>query len=382
MPWNETEPVMERARFLALHQEGLYSMTELCDRFGISRKTGYKWLERYDTAGLAGLQDRSRQPLTCPHHTPASVETALVQAREAHPCWGPKKLVAWLARNQPSLDLPAPSTAGAILQRHGLITGRKRRPKPTHPGKTPLVADAPNDVWQADFKGEFPTRDGQLCYPLTVSDAHSRFLLACQALTSTQTAGAQAVFTHLFQEYGLPTAIRTDNGTPFASTAIGGLSRLNVWWIKLGIQHQRIEPGQPQQNGRHERLHRTLKAETTRPPAADLGGQQAEFARFQREYNTERPHEALDQRPPSTLYAPALRLFPRTLPAPEYAGHLRIRKVGTSGSIRWRGRFLFISEVLAGEHVGLEEVDEDVWEVSFYNVLVGRFRATEEHLSG
>lgn len=373
---------MERARFIALHEEGLYSMCELCARFGISRKTGYKWLGRYQTEGLEGLEDQSRAPHSCPHRTAAKTEAALVHAREAHPTWGPKKLLPHLARTQPELRLPARSTAGEVLKRHGLIQERKRRRKPLHPGGTTLVAEAPNDVWMADFKGEFPTRNGAMCYPLTVTDAHSRFLLGCRALASTQHAGAQPVFTALFAEYGLPCALRTDNGTPFSSTAIGGLSRLSVWWIKLGIEHQLITPGQPQENGRHERMHRTLKAETTRPPDWDLPGQQARFDGFRREFNAERPHEALAQRTPGSLYTPAARSLPGRLPEPEYSGHLSVRRVGPRGSISFAARPLFLSEVLAGEQVGLEEVDDGVWSVFFYGLLLGRFHERDWQVRG
>ena len=373
---------MERARFITLHAEGLYSMSELCARFGISRKTGYKWLERYQADGLAGLADQSRAPHACPHRTAAKTEAALVRAREAHPTWGPKKLLPYLARTQPELALPAQSTAGAVLKRHGLVAARKRRRKPVHPGTRPLTATAPNEVWQADFKGQFPTRNGTLCYPLTVTDAHSRFLLECRALASTEHASAQAVFAAVFAAYGLPWAIRTDNGGPFSSPAIGGLSRLSVWWVKLGIQHQLITPGRPQENGRHERMHRTLKAETTRPPDWDLGGQQERFDRFRSEFNQERPHEALAQRTPGSLYRPAARELPSQLPEPEYAGHFYVRRVSPKGSISFSARPLFISEVLAGEHVGLEEIDEDVWSVYFYHVLLGRFHVRDWQLRG
>lgn len=382
MPWNKTEPTMERARFIALHEEGLYSMSELCTRFGISRKTGYKWLERFRAAGLPGLDDQSRAPLSCPHRTDAATEAALVRARQAHPHWGPKKLLPFLARTQPALPLPAPSTAGDLLQRHGLVVGRKRRRKVTHPGGSPLVADAPNDVWAADFKGEFPTRSGRMCYPLTVTDAHSRFLLACQALPSTQHVGAQPVFAALFAAYGLPQAIRTDNGGPFSSPALGGLSRLSVWWIKLGIQHQRITPGAPQENGRHERMHRTLKAETTRPPDWDLRGQQERFTAFCAEFNHERPHEALAQQTPGSQYVPATRPLPDRLPEPSYSGHFYVRRVSPRGSISFSGRPLFLTEVLAGEAVGLEEIDDGIWSVYFYDVLLGRFHVRDWQLRG
>lgn len=373
MPWNQTAPMTERSRFVALHQEGCYSMTELCDRFGISRKTGYKWLGRFAETGLSGLADQSRAPHACPHRTPKSIETALVRAREAHPHWGPKKLVAYLARKQPELALPAISTAGDILDRHGLVKARPRRAKPVHPGNTSLKVDAPNQVWIADFKGQFLTGNGEWCYPLTVTDAHSRFLLACQALPSTQSAGAQPVFSRLFAEYGLPVAMRTDNGTPFASTALAGLSRLNLYWIKLGIRHQRIDPGHPEQNGRHERMHKTLKAETTRPPQYNLSLQQGRFADFQLEYNEERPHEALAQEPPRSHYTASERPLPLRAPAPEYPGHLLTRRVSSGGTISFGAKPLFLTEVLAGERIGLEEIADGLWSLYFYDVLVGRF---------
>ena len=372
----------ERSRFVALHQESHFSMIDLCDRFGISRKTGYKWLARFAEAGLPGLADQSRAPRACPHRTPQGVETALVRAREAHPHWGPKKLVAYLSRKQPDLALPAASTAGDILRRHGLVQRRPRRAKPVHPGNTPLKVDAPNQVWIADFKGQFPTGDGEYCYPLTVTDAHSRFLLACHALPSTHLAGAQPVFSCLFAEYGLPVAMRTDNGTPFTTTALAGLSRLNLWWIKLGIRHQRIDPGHPEQNGRHERMHKTLKAETTRPPEWNLSLQQQRFATFRHEYNEERPHEALAQQPPRSQYVASERQLPLRLPAPEYPGHLLTRRVSLNGTISFGGRQLFLSEVLAKEHIGLEEVEGGIWSLFFYDVLLGRFNECDWQVRG
>lgn len=370
----------ERARFVALYEEGLYTMTELCQRFGIARKTGYKWLERCKEAGVEGLADRSRAPQHCPHRTSTAVETLLVREREKHPHWGPKKLVPYLRKQQPELALPAPSTAGEILKRRGLIAMRKRRRRPVHPGGSPLVAAAPNEVWSADFKGEFPTQSGTLCYPLTVSDGHSRFLLACRALPATSQEGVFPVFTELFAAYGLPQAIRTDNGVPFATTALAGLSRLSVWWTKLGIVHQRIAPGHPEQNPRHERMHRTLKAETTRPPDRNLAGQQERFDGFQHEFNHERPHEALGQEPPASYYQPSGRALPPRVPEPEYPGHFLVRQVRNKGEIKFRGREMFVSVVLGGEAVGLEEVDDGLWSVWFYGLLLGRFHERDRRI--
>jgi transposase InsO family protein len=362
----------ERARLVALCDEGVYTVAELCHRFGISRKTGYKWLARFHQEGVHGLQDRSRAPQSCPHRTSKKVETALVQARERHPYWGPKKLIAHLRSKQPELALPAPSTAGEVLKRHGLVAEAKRRKRPVHPGGGPLQVDASNQVWAADFKGEFPTRSGAMCYPLTISDAHSRVLLACQALPATGYEGAHPIFTELFRQYGLPLAIRTDNGAPFATKAIAGLSRLSVSWTKLGILHQRIAPGHPEQNGRHERMHRTLKAETTRPPEWDLAQQQKRFDAFRHEFNTERPHEALAQETPASRYTASPRCLPAQPPPPEYAGHLLVRRVSPNGNIKFRTEEVFVSGVLTGERVGLEEVDDGVWSVYFYRLLVGR----------
>jgi putative transposase len=363
----------ERAHLLALYEEGLYTMTELCERFSVSRKTAYKWLRRYRTAGVHALVDRSRASHHSPQRTAPAIAAALVHARQQHPHWGPKKLVAYLQARQPEVAWPAASTAGDLLKRAGLVPDTRRRRKATHPGSPPVTATTANQVWCADFKGEFRTGDGVWCYPLTVSDAHTRYLLACHALTSTEHAGAKGVFTSLFAAYGLPEAVRTDNGTPFASRALGGLSRLNAWWIKLGIQHQRITPGHPEQNGRHERMHRTLKAETTRPPASDLSQQQERFAAFQECFNQERPHEALGQRPPGTLYTRSVRVLPEQLPAPEYPGHFLVRHADANGCIKFRNRVLFVTTVLTDENLGLEEVEDGIWSVYFYDVLLGRF---------
>jgi putative transposase len=271
MPWRETAPVEERDRFIDDYLLGLYLMTELCARYAVSRKTGYKWVGRYDAGGRAALVDRSRAPHSCPHKVSARVADLLVRARRQHPDWGAEKLLQWLAPRHPDVAWPAVSTAGDLLARRGLVKRRRRRRPLHHPGVVPPVTHAPNDLWATDFKGQFRTDDRRYCYPLTVTDQHTRYLLGCQGLLSTRGTGVRPVFDRWFREYGLPRAIRTDNGVPFASTSLHGLTPLNVWWIRLGIQHQRILPAHPQQNGAHERMHKTLKrlsAPARQPPGA------------------------------------------------------------------------------------------------------------------
>jgi len=372
MPWKETDPMNERVQFIAAYLSQVYSMTELCERFSIRRNTGYKWVRRYTEQGVMGLQEKSRTPHRCPHRLSAEMEATLLEAKRAHPNWGPRKILPYLARRQPHRTFPAASTAGALFQRAGLSQSRKRRRRHRHPGATPLRAEAPNAVWTADFKGQFRTGDGLYCYPLTVADAYSRFLLSCSARLSTKQAEARPIFERLFQEYGLPQAIRTDNGAPFATPAFCGLSKLSVWWIKLGIRHQRIAPGRPEQNGAHERMHRTLKAEATRPPERHQRGPQARFDRFRREYNIERPHEALDYQTPASLYHLSPRSMPTKLPAPAYPGHYLVRRVSNAGTFRFQTRQLFISDTLLQEDIALEETGDGVWSIYFYDVLLAR----------
>ena len=373
MPWLETDVIKERTRFVLDYESGLFTMSELCERFGISRQTGYVLWERYQEQGLAGLQDRTRGPKSCPHKTLPQVEQALASLRREHPNWGPVTLLQRLAILHPQLPLPVASTAGEILKRHGLISSRKRRIRHRHPGRPYVEMREPNDVWTADFKGEFLTRDHRYCYPLTIADGCSRYLITCRGQRSVAYSGARAGFEMAFRTYGLPLQILTDNGTPFASCAIGGLSRLSAWWIKLGIQPVRIEPGCPQQNGRHERMHRTLKAEVTRPPAANLAAQQRLLERFRRCYNEERPHRALDGEVPAAHYRASSRVYPERIPEIAYPGHFRRPKVGTNGCVSWRSKFIFVSEVLAGERLGFEPIDDGIWSVHFGPVLLARF---------
>lgn len=372
MPWVETSPMTERQRFINDIYHGLFSMTELCARYGISRKTGYKWLQRYDDEGPAGLVDRSHAPDHCPHRIPDDVAQAICEARRGHPSWGPRKLLAWLGRQAPALTLPAPSTAGDLLARHGLVKKRARRRRHRHPGVVLPVTKHPNDLWTADFKGHFRTGDGVYCYPLTVADLHSRMLLGCDALVSTKGGPVRPCFERLFREYGLPAAIRTDNGVPFASTGLHGLTQLNVWWMRLGIQHQRIRPASPHENGAHERMHRTLKREATRPAAANRRRQQLAFDRFRALFNEHRPHEALGDRTPASVYRASPRPFPDRLAPVEYPGHYQVRFVCNAGTFRFKNRLLFIANALKQHHIGLDEVDDGVWSIYFCRVLLAR----------
>ena len=372
MPWLETAPMEQRERFVRDHQLALYTMAELSARYGISRKTGYKWLDRFDEGGREGLGDRSRAPQRCPHKITAAVATLICEARRRHPSWGPDKLLDWLGPRHPAVDLPAVSTAGDLLARKGLVKKRRRRRHFEHPGVVPIKTAHPNDLWTADFKGHFRTRDGVYCYPLTVADQHTRYLLACHGLLSTKGLGVRPVFDRLFREHGLPDAIRTDNGVPFASTGIHGLSQLNVWWLRLGIQHQRTRPASPQENGAHERMHKTLKAEAIRPPRATLAPQQRAFNRFRAEYNDERPHQFLRGATPTSRYRPSPRLYTGILPPIEYPGHFIVKRITNAGTFRFKKRLLFIANALKQHTIGLEEVDDGIWSIHFCRVLLGR----------
>jgi putative transposase len=373
MPWKESSAMDQRLLLVADYHRHAFSVAELCRRFAISRPTAYKWLTRYEAEGPAGLRDRGRRPHASPYATPPHVVEALLEARRRHPTWGAKKLLTVLRRRYPRWPWPARSTACELLKRHGLVRTRRRSRRRGHPGRPTTTMDEPNATWTADFKGQFKTRDGQYCYPLTVADGYSRYLLACQALDGTAHDGTKRVFRRLFQECGLPERIRTDNGIPFASNALRRLSRLSVWWIRLGITPELIEPASPQQNGRHERMHKTLKAETTRPPCASRPAQQRRFSQFRQEFNHERPHEALDQHPPATLYQPSPRPYPDRLTPIEYPSHYEVRRVSRNGGIRWQAHWVNVSHILADQYIGFEEIDNGVWTVYFGTLDLGRF---------
>jgi len=297
----------------------------------------------------------------------------LEHARHRHPDWGPEKLLDWLAPRHPHItQWPATSTVGDLLQRQGLVLTRRRRRSHQHPGAVPPHTQKPNDLWTADFKGQFNTGNGQWCFPLTIADQHSRFLLTCRSLPDVKTHSAFPVFERTFQLFGLPNAIRTDNGIPFASCSIHGLSRLNVWWMRLGIQHQRIRPASPQENGAHERMHKTLKAATCRPPKHTPNAQQRAFNDFRQLYNHERPHQALHGKTPSQCYQTSTRPFPKKLPPLEYPGHFLIKRVTEAGTIRLKDKLLFLANPLKFLHVGLEETDDGIWAIHFANVLLAK----------
>jgi putative transposase len=372
MPWLETNPMDERVQFIVAVNEELYSVAELCHRFGISRQCGYKWLQRYAAEGFPGLTDRSRAPHHCPHRIDANVSRALVELRIKHPRWGPVTLLARLAKVRPELRLPAPSTAGDLLAREGLVKPRRLRTKLASSVGSAVRAAAPNQTWTADYKGQFRTLDGKYCYPLTIQDAHTRFLLSCDALLSTKTDEAQPCFERMFREHGLPELMHTDNGPPFASHTPLKLTRLNVWWMKLGITPQRSRPGCPQDNPRHERMHRELSP-TRFPPAKNRAAQQIKFDALREELDYVRPHHALGLMTPAEVYTPSARPMPDRIPQPVYPAHCEVRQVRSRGTFRLHGRDFFISEVLPKETIALEEVADGIWSVFFYHVLLARF---------
>jgi putative transposase len=369
----------ERVRFIGDCLSGDWSVTELCDRYGISRKTGHKWLGRYEREGVAGLVERPRAPLKHGRATPSVLVDAIVALRRLRPSWGPRKLIAKLSEQSPELAWPSASTAGECLKRAGLVSGRRvGRRAPPRLGEL-TVPDRANRVWAADHKGWVKLRDGTRVEPLTVTDGYSRYLISLTATGSTRQAEARPLFERAFRDHGLPEVIRSDNGVPFATTGTCGLTPLTMWWVKLGIRHERIDPGQPQQNGWHERFHRTL-LEAMIPVSADLASQEARFAAFVRDYNEERPHEALGQQPPRRFYESSPRVMPDRLAEPAYPAEASVRQVRSNGEIKWQGGMIFISEVLAGEAVAVEETESGAFQVCFYDLPLGLIDRPRERL--
>ncbi len=371
MPWKVCKPMDERLKFIARLLDG-EQMAPLCREFGISRKTGYKILTRYNAIGLEGLTDRSRRPYRHANQLPVQIETLIVRLKQDKPNWGAPKIQERLARLYPDVHTPAISTVHAVLDRHGLVKRRTRRRNKAQ-GTALSRPLQPNELWCADYKGEFMLADRRYCYPLTVTDFASRYLIACEALHTTKELYAFAVFESAFKEFGLPRAIRTDNGVPFASpNSLFNLSKLSVWWLRLGIEIERIKPGHPQQNGRHERMHLTLKLEATKPAAQNFLQQQARFDDFVACYNNERPHQALNMQCPAERYQPSSRPY-RGLPDLDYPLHDKAATVTTCGRICFNNQKINLSQVFAGQTVGIKQTDDRIWLVSFMDYDLGYF---------
>lgn len=370
MSWNANSIMDARVHFISDYLAGGLTMTELCLLHNVSRPTGYKWVERYRREGTSGLCDRSSAPREHGRRTAPVIAEALCDLRRQRPSWGPRKLVAWLRCKQPATAWPSPSAAGDILKRAGLVTERrfKRRVPPRLEALT--TALYPNHVWAADHKGWIDTPYGARLEPLTVTDSFSRYLISLSATQSTSASQANPLFQEAFEEHGLPETILTDNGAPFCAASVTGLTAISAHWARLGIRHERIDPGRPQQNGRHERFHLTLK-EAMLPPENSQQDQQRRFDLYRQDYNQERPHEALGQRPPGQMYRPSPRPMPATIPQPDYPAGATIRKIRSNGEIKWRGQMIYIIGVIAGEPVALTQVDNDLWSVTFYERCLG-----------
>jgi transposase InsO family protein len=371
MPWKEVTAVNERMEFVARLKAG-ERMTDLCREFGISRKTGYKFERRYEEHGPKGLYDVSRRPKRLARQISVGIQTAILELKREKPTWGAAKLHEVLRRKHPEMELPVRSTIHDLLDRYGLVKKRsKRRRYHAYPTLREEDIQSPNQLWCADFKGQFRMGNAKYCYPLTVTDFHSRYLLGCEAMESTESQTAQQGFELIFREYGLPRRLRTDNGTPFSSRSVQGLSTLSVWWMRLGIQLERIEPGQPQQNGRHERMHRTLKEEVPPGISKNLLAQQEQLDRFREDFNERRPHEALKMKCPADLYKPSLKRYSESLPEPAYPHHDLVRPVRSNGIVYFRGHTFFISTALTDQTIGLEEEQDGIWRISFMDLDLG-----------
>jgi transposase InsO family protein len=381
MPWKGVSVSEQRQRFIEDYLLNYYPISELAERFSISRTTAHKWINRFKQYGDEGYKELSRRPHTCPWETDRTIVDELVKLRKAHPRWGPKKLLELMRRRDPDRDLPSISTAARILAKHGLVKPR-RRYRRAHPGCPKTVPAGPNDIWAADYKGQFRLKNGKYCFPLTVSDLASRYLLGVDAHPAISLERSFTHFRRLFDAYGLPKRIRTDNGVPFASNALARLSQLSVWFIKLGIYPELIEPGKPQQNGVHERMHRTLKQEATIPPGSSLAGQQRIFDHFQEEFNHERPHEALAMKQPGEVYSASKRKMPKKLETYDYPAHYLVRRVSRAGTIRVLHNQVFVSNTLHEDYVGLEEVDDGVYDLYFCFYQIGRYELRRNKIHG
>ena len=381
MPWKENDIVKLRKQFIEEYLGNDYpSFSFLCASYGIARPTGYKWRNRFMQGGFNGLADRSSAPKIIQHQTPDDISQLIIETKLRFKHWGPKKILDYLKRHNPELTLPADSTAGEILKREGLVKKRKKRWSVPANEQAFSEITMNNQVWGIDYKGQFKLGNGEMCYPLTITDSYSRYLLCCQTLQSTCFVDAKYWMEEVFKKYGLPDAIRSDNGSPFASIAAGGISRLSMWWIQLDIRPERIKPGHPQQNGRHERMHKTLKGETTKPASYNEKLQQKQFDDFLHEYNHERSHEALERKCPDEVYQSSTREYQDKLSPIIYDEELHVRVVKRGGEIKYRNTYIYISQVLSGEHISLEEIDNDVWEVRYSFYKLGIIRGKEMKL--
>jgi putative transposase len=369
MTWRASCPMDERMAFIREMIIAERTMSDLCRIFGVSRKTGHKWWNRYCAEGSSGLQERSRAAHHHPNAVDARLASALLSLRKRHPDWGPQTLLDSMRLQDPSCALPHPSTVAELLRRHGLVKLRRKRARSV-PYAAPFTrASAPNELWSADYKGQFRMGDRRYCYPLTISDSYSRYLLCCEGLPGPTLAQTQPYFERAFRQYGLPAAIRTDNGAPFASIALGGVSPLSLWWLKLGIVPERIRPAHPQQNARHERMHGTLKLAC--PVQADLSAQRRALHRFQREYNQERPHRSLGGQTPQMHYQASPRSYPRRLPELVYPAGFQVRKAHHNGEITWHSKRWYVSQIVAQEPIGLYPIADGVWRVHVGMLAVG-----------
>jgi putative transposase len=385
MPWKAESVTDQRTKFVLDYNRRVrskeMSMAALCAEHGVSRKTGYKFVARHEEGGWPGLRDRSRAPLGGKHWEHPETIAAVLDVRQEFPYWGARKIVAYLRDIDPDQQWPAPSVAHEWIKRAGLVEVHSRARRFPHPGRPPITPiERPNQQWSTDFKGHFKTRDGRYCYPLTVVDSFSRYIIGCQALPATSFELTWPVFEKLFREYGLPDAILSDNGTPFSSNSVKRLSRLAVRWIRLGIEPRLIQPGKPQQNGRLERMHRTLKQEACALPAANCRRQQPTFDSFSDCFNHVRPHEALGQTPPARSYVASSRQYPKRLPEIEYPSNYVVRRVRSSGEIKWNGQWFFLSDALVGEWVAFEAVDDECSVLRFGHLELGYYSAREHRL--
>lgn len=371
MGWLETSSNQERKTFISEWLKKEHTFAGLCKRFAISRKTGYKLVNRYLVEGEEAFRDRSCARHNHPNRTPESIEAKLLEMKYRYSAWGPATIKAKLELECPEINWPAASTIGEIYKRYGLVKPRKKRRKVVAHSQPFLLCDAPNKVWSIDYKGQFRLGNNTLCYPLTITDNYSRFILGCEGLVSTELVRAKRVLRQVFEEYGLPEAIRTDNGTPFASRGIGGLSQLSVWWLKLGIMPERIAAGHPEQNGRHERMHRTLKAATTLPPGYYMQEQNKKFDAFRKEFNFERPHQGINFEYPNNYYRKSERAYSDNLEEISYPDNFIVRKVRSNGEIKWQGKCIYLGELLYGEPVGLEMIDDDRAVLYFSKLKLG-----------